>query len=96
MNHLSKISILFFALTVSSCGLKVVNPEDEKNKGSMAVDWSAGKIVATYTCKLSGIGKTYRAIGKSEEEATTEVVAQCRSGTIISICNKDKVTCWKN
>lgn len=96
MNHLSKISVLVLALMISACGLKVVNPEDEKNKGTMAVDWSAGKIVATYTCKLVGVGKTYRAIGKSEEEATKEVVAQCHSGTIISICNKDKVSCWKN
>lgn len=92
----SKYTILVLSTYIAACGLKVVNPEDEKNKGTMALDWSSGKIVATYTCKLVGVGKTYRAVGKSEEEATKEVVARCHDGTLISVCNKDKVTCWKN
>lgn len=91
-----KYTFLILTTYFSACGLKVIHPEDEKNKGTMAVDWSAGKIVATYTCKLVGVGKTYQATGKSEDEAKKEVVARCHDGTLISICNKDKVSCWKN
>lgn len=96
MNHTSKISILVLLLALTSCGLKVIRPEDEKNKGTMAVDWSNGKVVPTVTCKLVGVGKTHRAVGKSEAEATKEVVARCKDGSVVSICDEKKVECWKN
>lgn len=96
MKHFIQILVIVLSVTVSSCGLKLVNPEDEKNKGTMAVDWSTGKIVATYTCKLVGAGKTFRAIGKSEDEASKEVVAKCRDSALITICIPENVKCTKN
>lgn len=94
--ELSKFTVIVLTTYIAACGLKVVNPEDEKNKGTMAVDWSKGEIVSTYTCKLVGIGKTYQAVGKTEAEAKKEVIARCQDGTLISVCNADKVKCFKN
>lgn len=93
---LTKFTVVVLSAYIAACGLKVINPEDEKNKGTMAVDWSSGQVVSTYTCKLVGVGKTYRAVGKSEAEASKEVIARCKDGTLISVCNPDKVKCWKN
>ncbi|MBO9667083.1 MAG: hypothetical protein J7501_09750 [Bdellovibrio sp.] len=77
--------------------MKVVNPEDEKNKGALAVDYSDGiKLVATYTCKLDSMGNHFSALGKSEEEASKEVLARCKDRTMINFCKAEKIKCFKN
>ena len=97
MNHFKKLIISLLVLNFTACaGMKVIHPEDEKEKGTMAVDWKTGKVVPTVSCKLAGMGKTYRAIGKTNEEATKEVVARCRDGSLISICEEKNVKCWNN
>jgi hypothetical protein len=81
----------------AGCGLKVVNPEDEKNKGALAVDYSDGiKLVPTYTCKLESMGNRFSALGKSEDEASKEVLARCKDRTTISFCKPEKIKCFKN
>lgn len=101
-----KKSILFLALNivgllvVAGCaGMKVINPNDQnKNAGTLAVDVSDGqlKLVPTYTCKLDSMGNRFSALGKTEEEARTAVVANCRSKTLISFCEPEKAKCMKN
>lgn len=85
-------------LSSAGCGLKVVNPEDERNKGALAVDYSGGgvKLVATYTCKLDSMGNHFSALGKSEDEASKEVLARCKDRTAISFCEPAKIKCFKN
>jgi hypothetical protein len=80
------------------CGLKVVDPEADKNKGTLQLDISGGglKLVETYTCKLSSGAKKYSAVGKSEAEARAEVVARCRDGSVISNCKAEDAKCSKN
>src|ERR1700751_4162651 len=84
---------------VCCSGVKVVKPQDQnKNAGTLAVDWSGGspKLVGTYTCNLKSMGNQFSAIGKSEEEARKEVVARCRNTAIITFCKSEEATCLKN
>ena len=86
-------------LLLSACaGMKVIHPNDPRNEGTLAVDTTGGglKLVETYTCTLVGTGKRHSAIGKSEDEARTEVVAKCRDHTAISFCDVAKAKCVKN
>jgi hypothetical protein len=89
---------LVFSVFIGCAGLKVVDPEADKDKGTMQLDTSGGgfKFVATYTCKLNSGGKKYSALGKSEAEARAEVVARCRDGSLISNCKAEEATCKKN
>ncbi len=95
-----ELGILFFSLLQSGCaGIKVVNPNDQnKNAGTLSLDASGGqlKLVGTYTCKIESLGKRYSAVGKSEGEASKEVVAKCHDGTLLSNCKPENVKCLKN
>lgn len=94
-----KITLIVFAfLSVVACaGMKVVDPRDQENKGTMALDTSGGglKLVETYTCRLSAMGKTFSAVAKSESEARKEATARCQDNTVISNCN-GSMKCFKN
>ena len=98
---LMKTNTLVFAMTlmlITGCGLKVINPNEPNNKGTLALDVSEGspKLVATYTCNLESMGNRFSAVGKSEAEARQEVVAKCKDRTLISNCKLDKAKCSKN
>nr|WP_295901948.1 hypothetical protein [uncultured Bdellovibrio sp.] len=94
----SVVVIIFAALSFVGCGLKVINPNDKNpNEGTLALDTSNGvKLVATYTCKVESMGNRYSAMAKSEEEARREVLYKCKSNTLISSCDPQKVKCVKN
>jgi hypothetical protein len=92
------VGLLFIALAGCS-GLKVVKPEQNKDAGTLMIDWSGSKpqVVGTHGCSLKTIeGKTVSALGKTEEEARREVLARCRDKSLFSVCNEKKVTCTKN
>ncbi len=95
-----KLGTLFFLLLQSGCaGIKVVNPSDQnKNTGTLSLDATGGqlKLVGTFTCKLQSLGKRYSALGKSESEASKEVVAKCHDGTLLSDCKSENVKCIEN
>ncbi len=94
-----KITLVVAILTIcTSCGLKVINPNEPNNKGTLALDVSSGspKLVETYTCKLQWMGNRFSAVGKTEAEARTEVVAKCQDRTLISNCKADNAKCEKN
>lgn len=97
MKKYAAVSLMFL---LSGCaGMKVVKPgEQNKDANTKMVDWSGGspKIVSTYSCKLDSMGNKFSAVGKSEAEASQEVVAKCRDHTAISSCDSKKVTCVKN
>lgn len=88
------------AFALSACaGMKVVNPEEEQNKGTKQLDFSSGslKVVDTYTCSMvAGNGKRVSSVGKSEDDARNEAMAKCRDQTLISSCKADNVRCVKN
>jgi hypothetical protein len=92
--------ILVLGLSFSACsGMKVVNPERQKDSGAVLLDWSGKtpKVVSTYSCSVvAGNGKRVSAIGKSEEEARNEALATCRDQTIVSVCLEKNVRCDKN
>jgi hypothetical protein len=92
--------VLIFCLLAAalSCGLKVVDPDDQKNKGALAVDASGGslKLVPTYTCKVQSMAKRFSATGKSEDDAKKEVLAKCRDASIVSFCKSENIKCFKN
>ncbi|MDG0816262.1 hypothetical protein [Bdellovibrio svalbardensis] len=94
------VLVLFLSvLSIVGCsGIKVINPNEENNAGTLAVDASGGqlKLVATYTCKLDSMGNRFSAVGKTEDEARKEVVARCHDRTLFSVCESDKVKCVKN
>lgn len=94
----NSFSYLGFVLLLSACaGMKVVNPNDKnKNAGTKMLDLNTGKIVDTFDCKIESPGKNYSATGSTEQEARDEVLARCRSGTLISFCESDKVRCVQN
>lgn len=91
-------SAVMIVLFTGCSGLKVVNPEEEKDKDTKMLDFSSGKpqIVSTYSCRMHNMGKWVTALGKTEKEARAEVLAKCRDTTIISICEENKVTCKQN
>ncbi len=94
-----KITLVVAMLAVfTGCGLKVINPNEPNNKGTLALDMSSGspKLVETYTCKLESMGNRFSAVGKTEAEARTEVVAKCQDRTLISNCKADNAKCEKN
>lgn len=96
-------SIFFLAsivLLFTGCaGMKVINPNDEnKDKGTKMLDLSSGspKIISTYSCKIESMGHRVTALGKTEKEARTEVMAKCHDRTLLSFCKEDKITCTEN
>lgn len=94
-----KLFFISLILVVSGCGLKVVDPEVEKNKGTKALDFSSGsiKIVDTYTCSIvAGNGQRVSSVAKSESEAKSDALIKCRSQTLISICRPENLKCFKN
>jgi len=93
-----KIMAVVTLLTISGCGLKVINPNEPNNKGTLALDVSSGspKLVGTYTCQLSSMGNRFSAVGKTEAEAKSEVVAKCKDRTLLSNCKADNAKCAKN
>lgn len=95
---MNKILLVVILTIGTGCGLKVINPNEPNNKGTMALDMSSGspKLVATYTCKLQWMGNRFSAVGKTEAEARTEVVAKCQDRTLISNCKADNAKCEKN
>jgi hypothetical protein len=99
---MKKISLAFcltVPLLLSACaGMKVINPNEKNNEGTLALDTSGGqlRLVETYTCKLDSMGKHYQALGKTESEARDEVVAKCRDNAVLSFCKPEKTTCVKN
>lgn len=92
--------LILISLSWNGCaGIKVINPNDQnKNTGTLALDTKEGqlKLVATYTCKLESMGKRFSSLGKTEDEARSEVVAKCKDATLLSFCKPEKVTCLKN
>ncbi|WP_415063955.1 hypothetical protein [Bdellovibrio sp.] len=94
------VSILsLVVMLITACaGMKVIDPSEPNNKGTLALDMSGGspKLVATYTCKLKSMGNRFYAVAKTEEEARKEVAAKCRDRTLLSICEEDKIECEKN
>lgn len=91
--------IVSFVLFISGCaGMKVIHPGEENNAGTLALDVSEGqvKLVPTYTCKLESMGNRFSSVGKSEESARKDVVEKCRSRTLLSFCEPEKVKCEKN
>lgn len=95
----SFVLLIPFLLAISGCaGLKVIDPREPDNTGTMALDVSDGRprLVATYTCKMKSMGHRFSAIGKSEEEARKEVLARCQDKTLLSFCEKEKIECFKN
>ena len=95
---LNKILLLAVLTLGSGCGLKVINPNEPNNKGTLALDMSSGspKLVGTYTCQLQWMGNRFSAVGKTEAEARTEVVAKCQDRTLISNCKADNAKCEKS
>ncbi len=93
---LLKSALLVLFLT--GCGLKVINPNDPDNTGTLALDASGGnlKLVGTFTCKIESMGKRFFAVGKTEEEAQAEAIAKCKDNTLLSFCESKNVTCTKN
>ncbi|WII71062.1 hypothetical protein QJS83_11375 [Bdellovibrio sp. 22V] len=92
-------AVLCLSVAMAGCaGMKVIDPNEPDNKGTLALDMSGGspKLVATYTCKLKSMGNRFSAVAKTEEEARKEVIAQCKDRTLLSVCEPDKVECAKN
>ncbi len=85
-------------LSMGCAGMKVIHPGEENNAGTLALDVSEGqvKLVPTYTCKLESMGNRFSSVGKSEESARKDVVEKCRSRTLLSFCESEKVKCEKN
>lgn len=85
-------------LSILGCGLKVINPNEPNNKGTLAVDASGGslKLVETYTCKLESMGKRFYGVAKSESEARDEALAKCRDNAVLSFCKPETAKCEKN
>lgn len=83
---------------MTGCGLKVINPNEPNNKGTLALDASGGqlKLVNTYTCKLESMGHRFYAVGKTEEEARQEALAKCRDHSVLSFCKIENAKCEKN
>lgn len=83
---------------IVGCGLKVINPNEPNNKGTLAVDVSGGslKLVETYTCKLESMGKRFYGVAKSESAARDEALAKCRDNSVLSFCKPENTQCEKN
>ncbi len=99
MTHFISFSVVVFVLALAGCaGMKVVNPNEQKEQETKMVDWSGGtpKIISPYNCKLESMGNKFSALGKTEEEAKTEVLARCRDKTVISFCKAENIACSKN
>nr|BFD59111.1 hypothetical protein CKG001_12180 [Bdellovibrio sp. CKG001]BFD62489.1 hypothetical protein BdHM001_11700 [Bdellovibrio sp. HM001] len=99
MRKVAWIVIPLTWLSFSGCGLKVINPNDQNpNKDTLALDMSSGRpeLVATYTCKVQSQGSRFFGLGKTEEEARKDALGKCRSRTLLSFCDEQKVTCEKN
>lgn len=92
------IFIPYLIATAGCAGLKVIDPREPDNTGTLALDVSEGqpRLVATYTCKMKSMGNRFSAIGKTEEEARKEVLARCQDKTLLSFCEKEKIECFKN
>lgn len=93
------LSLSISCLLLTQCaGMKVVNPNEPNNQGTKQLDFSGGsiKVVDTYTCKLFSGGNRFSAVGKTEEEASKEVVARCHDRTLLSFCKAENVKCEKN
>jgi hypothetical protein len=94
MTQILMITFIFF---LAGCaGIKVVRTNP--NEGTLALDATDGqmKLVETYTCKLTSLGKNFSAVSKTEEDGRREVVAQCKDATMVSICEPKNVSCLKN
>lgn len=94
-----KITLVVAMLAVfTGCGLKVINPNEPNNTGTLALDVTSGspKLVGTYTCQLQSMGNRFSAVGKTEAEAKSEVVAKCKDRTLLSSCKADNAKCAKN
>jgi hypothetical protein len=92
---MSKTLLILAVLLLANCGMKVVKPGEEKNDTKM-VDWSSGKIISPYNCKLESMGNKFSALGKTEEDARKEVIAKCRDKAVVSFCKAENVTCAQN
>lgn len=93
---MKKLLLMILLFTQANCsGLKVVNPEEEKERETKILDLSSGspKIVGAYTCRLESMGNKFSATGKTEAEAKKEVVARCKDRTAISFCKEESVKC---
>lgn len=92
------VTTVFTLFILIGCGLKVINPNEPNNEGTLAVDVKDGQVslVETYTCKLKSMGNRFSAIGKTESEARTEVLEKCKDRTLLSFCKTDEITCTKN
>lgn len=94
--------ILLLALLIPflGCeGMKVVDSNQQENKGTLQLDYSGGspKLVATYSCTMvAANGRRVLATAKSEAEARQEVIAKCQSQTVVSLCKSAKISCAKN
>ncbi|MNL04165.1 hypothetical protein D3C87_1247280 [compost metagenome] len=89
---------VFSLFILTGCGLKVIDPSEPNNEGTLALDVKGGQVslVETYTCKLKSMGNRFSAIGKTEVEARTEVLAKCKDRTLLSVCKAEEITCAKN
>ncbi|AFY01548.1 double-stranded RNA binding motif domain-containing protein [Bdellovibrio bacteriovorus] len=95
----SLMQFFVFCSLLAGCGLKVISPADENpNKGTLAVDWSGDgpKVVGTFTCRMKSMGNRFFGFGKSEDEARQDAMGKCKSHTLLSFCEKEKITCEKN
>ncbi len=95
----SVMQFFVFCSLLSGCGLKVINPADQNpNKGTLALDMSGDgpKLVETFTCKLVSQGTRFFGFGKTEDDARKDAMGKCQSRTLLSFCEKEKITCEKN
>lgn len=85
-------------LVLASCGMKVINPNEPNNKGTMQLDMSDGtpRLVPTYTCKLESMGNRFYSVKKTEAEAREDVLGKCHSRTMLSFCKAENIKCEKN
>ncbi len=84
-------------IAIGCAGVKVIDPND-KYADTKMLDVSGGniKVINPYVCRMSSQGHRFSAIGKTEEEARTEVLARCQDRTLISICKASQITCTQN
>ena len=84
---------------MAGCGLKVVNPNDQKKEaGTKMLDFSSGKpqVVSTFGCYLKSGTRSFSASAKTEQEARTEVLARCKDATVVSFCKEADIKCEPN
>ena len=99
MPKISKNLICLMPLLFTACaGMKVINPNEPNNKGTLAVDATGGslRLVSTHTCNLKSMGKSFSAVGKTQAEARSEVINLCKDRTLISSCKPESVECSQN